>query len=76
MATELTDDIYVFTYFDQEENTLSMGIAESLEEFQVYQKAFSIIGWGNITGTGMEITEFHADTDLELVEKATRINKK
>ena len=74
MATKkLTDDIYVFTFYEPESNNLSMAIAQSLEEFQEYQETLKVIAWGNITGKDMEITQFYANTELSFVDSAEQM---
>ena len=72
---KLSDDIYVFTYYDPEEDELSMEIVNSLEDFQKFQKNVQIVGWGNITGKEMEITQFHANSALSFVDSSTRMTK-
>lgn len=60
-----TDDIYVFTFFDEVEQEVGTGIAESLDEFQIVCGATKILSWINITGKEMAVGEFVVNNILK-----------
>ncbi len=63
-----SDDIYVFTFYDEAENELGTGVVESLEEFEVINKSVKILTWINIVGQNMEIGEINTHRVLELAK--------
>lgn len=67
-----TDDIYVFTFFDEIEQEVGTGIAESIEEFQIVCGATKILSWINITGKDMSVGEFVVNNFLKAEDEDDR----
>jgi hypothetical protein len=68
MNKNLTDDIYIFLFYDEIEGEINFHIAQSLEDFEEYNKNYEIVSWANITGKNMEISEFHSLKSLKFLK--------
>lgn len=64
-----TDDLYIYVYYDDKENSVSIGYASSIEEYEKQTKNIIVIGWLNVCGKEIEIRDFQINNTLEVVKK-------
>ena len=67
----ISDDIYIYTFFDQEERKVYTGLATTLEEFESISKMedLKILTFFNISGKDMVIGDAHIINEFEVAIK-------
>ncbi len=67
MTKKISDDCYVFLFYDKLDNEINLQVAESLEEFQQYASIVNIITWFNLTGDNLKISDFYNSEGLSFL---------
>lgn len=66
---KLSEDSYIFMFYDQTTGEMGMSVAQDLEEFEQFNKIVTVVSYFNISGKDMEMTPQIVINELALVKE-------